>query len=54
MHMLHLTAFISAPASCPPVPVPARPEQAHAPAFNAAREAGRRGGESTARTDRNN
>ena len=49
MHMLHLTAFFSAPASCPPAPVPARPEPGHASAFKAAREAGRRGGESTAR-----
>ena len=51
MHMLHLTAFISASALCPPAPVPVRPEPGHAPAFKAAREAGRRGGESTARQD---
>ena len=49
MHMLHLTAFISAPASCPPAPVPTRPEPGHAPACKLPREAGRRGGESTAR-----
>lgn len=51
MHMLHLTAFISAHAPCPPAPVPARPEPGHAPACKAPREAGRRGGESTARKD---
>ena len=49
MHMLHLTAFISAPASCPPAPVPARSEPGHASAFKAPRAAGRRGRESTAR-----
>jgi hypothetical protein len=49
MHTLHLTAFIPASASCPPAPVPARSEPGHASAFKPTREAGRRGGESTAR-----
>nr|WP_232045516.1 MULTISPECIES: hypothetical protein [Kosakonia] len=38
-----------ASASCPPAPVPARSEPGHASAFKPTREAGRRGGESTAR-----
>ena len=49
MYMLHLTAFVSAPTTWPPAPVPARSEPGHAPAFKPTREAGRRGGESTAR-----
>ena len=49
MHTLHLTAFISAPALCPPAPVTAPPAPGHAPACKPTREAGRQGGESTAR-----
>ena len=49
MPTLHLTAFIYVPTTYPPAPVPARSEPGHAPAFKPTREAGRRGGESTAR-----